>query len=198
MSFRFFNTSISVSVPFCLMVTFLLIIDTTNLFIISFLTVALHEIGHYVALRKLNLAPKELKLTLNGIFIVAPTCFSSKKEEVKVALFGPFFNLIAIIVFTALYVIFKNVIFIKVSLVNFTFGVFNMLPINGLDGGTVVAEILNKFLGQAKGQFVFRLISLTFGFFMVFGGVYMLISGFKNPSLLIVGIYLCILNFIKV
>lgn len=197
MTFKIQNTKINISLPFCLMVTFLLIVDTSGLMLISLLTVILHEIGHFVSMKRFGCAPKELKLSFYGVFIVSPSVYSSDTDKVTVALFGPLFNLIALIFSSVLFMITNYSYFLVFALVNFVFGFFNILPVRGLDGGTVLLNVMTKKCGQVKGTLIFNIISAIVIFFMILCGIYILLNGFKNPTLLLTGIYLALLNIIK-
>lgn len=198
MKFKILNIEISVSVLFCVLITFLLILDSTGLMSISLLTVLVHELGHLACMKKLNCYPKAFNLTLYGVFIVSPSVYSNENEKMFVALSGPLVNLALFIIFYFINFVIRSDYLLKFSLVNFIFFLMNMLPINGLDGGTITECLFIKKLGVSKGQKYAHIVSLLVVFVVLMFGIFILMKNYKNITLLLLGIYLFVLNIIKV
>ena len=197
MKFKIFNIEISISVLFCVLIAFLLIVDSSGLMSISLLTVVLHEFGHLICMKRLNCSPKALNLSIFGIFIVSPSVYSNNKEKALVAISGPIVNLITCVLFLIIYSIFKIEILLIVSAVNLLYALFNLLPIVGLDGGTVMQSTLIKIFGVEKGKKISVIVSFFTVFIVITLGVFILINNIYKPTLLLLGIYLFVLNILK-
>lgn len=197
MKFKIFNIEISISVLFCILISFLLIIDTTGLMAVSLITVLIHEFGHLVCMKYYRCSPKALKLSFYGVFIVSPSVYSSVKEKVVVAASGPFANLLLLLILLIINLKTKSKFISWLIISNFAFFFINMFPINELDGGTICKSFLKKLLGNEKGNKVFQVISCLFIIIIFFLGVTVFLNGAKNPTLLLLGIYLFVINILK-
>ena len=75
-------------------------------------------------------------------------------------------------------------------------GAMNMIPINGLDGGSLLHIFINSTNIKYK-NFVFNVISFSSSILIFIIGTAVAVRNVSNPSLLLLGIYLIILNIIK-
>lgn len=196
MKFKLFNIEINISVLFCLVLSFLLIIDKTGLMTLSLLTVIIHETGHLICMKRLRCCPKSLKFTAYGIFIISPFVDTDSKEKAIIAFFGPFFNFITAVITYLINLKTNNKMLLNFLIVNTIFAVFNFLPIKGLDGGTVLNGILERFRCKNKEK-ILTVISFIFTFLLIFFGVTVFLRSFGNISLLLLGIYLFVINLMK-
>lgn len=196
MKFKFLNIEISISVLFCLVLSFLLIIDKTGLMTLSLLTVVIHETGHLICMKRLKCCPKSLKFTAYGIFIVSPFVDTDIKEKAVIAFFGPFFNFITAVITYLINLKLNNSTLLNFTIVNIIFAVFNFLPIKGLDGGTVLNGIFAKLRLKNKEK-ILTVISFIFTFLLIFFGITVFLRNFGNISLLLLGIYLLVINLMK-
>ena len=71
-----------------------------------------------------------------------------------------------------------------------------MLPVKGLDGGTLMLILLRS-LKLRSPEFVFSFISLFTAVGSVVAGVAVAVKNTSNPSLLLLGVYLVVLNIMK-
>ena len=79
------------------------------------------------------------------------------------------------------------------GVVQFLVGAVNLLPIRGLDGGTVVRILLEKYCKRNVGL-ILKLVSIGVSIGVLVLGVAVAVKNTSNPSLLLLGIYLIILN----
>lgn len=186
-----FKIRISVSVGFFGVIAFLSYIDNTGMALYALLAAVTHEAGHIIFIYILKYRINEVVLTFTKAEIKGNFNFN-KSDEVVIALAGSAFNFIVFIILTMLNYFFKFETF-KLSSAMFAVGIFNLLPVIGLDGGTVLRC---AFLGNVREKLanitcmavsmIFCIIIFTLGFI-----------AFKynlNPSLLIMSLYLFMLT----
>ena len=124
---------------------------------------------------------------------------AKKYGDLLISLAGPMVNLI---MFCSLYVNFlitKSAFSLDCALINLAFFTFNMLPVSGLDGGTVLKIILSKkFKDPLKAERIVRIITLAVGLLVGIIGITLIINGELNISVFIVAIYIIISAFIRI
>ncbi len=196
MKIKLLGTEIYISFLFTAIIAFIIATDRTGLCLPTFFAVLLHETGHLIAMWICDCQPKSIRLVPASISITRD--FSSKTNgEIIIALAGPAVN---ILLFASLFVNYKMTGFpfsADNALINLAVGVFNLLPVKGLDGGTVMFLILNRFLNCQKAEGIIKIITVLFALSFAVLGVTVLINGRDNISILIFAIYLLIGVFIK-
>ncbi len=192
MIFKLFNIEFQISVPFAVMFAFLLVTDKTGLMSASLLAVVLHEIGHLIWMKKCRTAPKLVKMSLGGVLMVG-SAFCTAKESISIALAGPIVNFLFTAVFYFFGVYFDNVLLAAFGVVQFLVGAINLLPVKGLDGGTVLTVLLEKYCKRNVALIV-KLVSFCVSVGVLVLGIAVAVKNTSNPSLLLLGIYLIILN----
>ena len=198
MRFRFFGTEIYISFLFSAVIAFMIATDRTGLVIPTLFSVLLHEVGHLIFMWIFECEPKSIKLVPASISITRG--ISAKKYgDLLISLAGPMVNLI---MFCSLYVNFlitKSAFSLDCALINLAFFIFNMLPVSGLDGGTVLKIILSKkFKDPLKAERIVRIITLAVGLLVGIIGITLIINGELNISVFIVAIYIIISAFIRI
>ncbi len=194
MIFSLFGVKIDISVPFCICIAFLLINDKTGLMSASLLAVVLHEAGHLAVMRILKCQPKSVRLSAAGILICG-NVYCTSDENILISLAGPFSNFIFCCLFYCFYTISDSVLLLYFAVVQFAVGILNLMPVKGLDGGTVLYCLLSRF--NVNAEFITRLISIVFACAMVVFGTFFAIKNVSNPTFLLLGIYLTVLNVMK-
>lgn len=196
MRFKFFGIEIYVSFFFLSVVTVILATDKTGFALPSVTAVVFHECGHLFMMWLRDCAPKSIKLIPASVQITAR--FSKDyKTDILVSLFGPLVNLV---IFGALYynyVCFKNITTLCFALVNLIYAVFNLLPVNGLDGGNILLCILCRRYDINKATLLLRFTTFIFSVAVVVTAVMTSIRGVHNISFYIIGIYLFVVAIIK-
>ncbi|MDO4742831.1 MAG: hypothetical protein Q4B04_02195 [bacterium] len=196
MKIKLFGINIYISVFFCALIAFLLIIDTTGFMSLSLIAILIHESGHFVCMQKVGCTTRKIEMTLYGI-IVTGSPFKTVKEETLIAFFGPMFNLIAAVAAYCIGFLFENRYFYMFSMVNFAIGSINMLPVTGLDGGTVTYGIIRTMLKEHTAELLCFWISIITIAVLIFFGVWVVFCKIPNPSVLLFAVYLLILNILK-
>lgn len=194
MIIKVFGVTVEISVPFCVVMSFLLINDKTGLMSASMLAVFVHESGHLLVMKLLKCEPQSVKLSAAGALICGSK-YCTADENIVISLSGPFANLVFCGLFFGVYSLTDSVLILYFAVVQFAVGVMNLLPIKGLDGGTVLCCILSYF--KVNAEFITRLVSIVFACAMLVFGVFAAIKNTDNPTLLLLGVYLIILNVMK-
>ena len=195
MIFKLFNIEFQISVPFAVMFAFLLVTDKTGLMSASLLAVVLHEIGHLIWMKKCRTAPKLVKMSLGGVLMVG-SAFCTAKESISIALAGPIVNFLFTAVFYFFGVYFDNVLLAAFGVVQFLVGAINLLPVKGLDGGTVLTVLLEKYCKRNVALIV-KLVSFCVTVGVLVLGIAVAVKNTSNPSLLLLAIYIIIMNISK-
>ena len=90
----------------------------------------------------------------------------------------------------------KNTYVQSFAIVQLVEGAMNLFPVKSLDGGTLVRLFLNA-LNIKRSELIFNLISFMSSIAIFVIGTAIAVKNVSNPSLLLLGIYLIILNIIK-
>ncbi len=149
--------------------------------VIGISSVLLHEFGHALAFRSFGFEPKIALVGLGGLTSAETPLVGSARltpaRHIAVSLAGPLSTLVLIGVPALLYqqslsrpdqltrVVLEQVIF-----ANLYWALLNLLPVLPLDGGQVVASLLEMVFGR-RGQQIALGLSLAIGGVLLFGGV---------------------------
>lgn len=106
-------------------------------------SIFIHEMGHIYAMKKIGMKTKGIYfIPFLGAAAVADDMFKQRKDECYVALMGPIWGLGTAIILAGIYFFTKINFFggaaAWVALVN----LFNLLPVNPLDGGRVFKSVV--------------------------------------------------------
>src|SRR5690606_16521449 len=108
--------------------------------------IGIHEMGHVSAMRWHGLKTKGFYfIPLVGGAAISEEEFRSGREEAWVALWGPIFGLLTLIPPLILYYITKNAMWAAAASWLSAVNLFNLFPVNPLDGGRVVKALVFSF-----------------------------------------------------
>lgn len=196
MKFRLFGTEIYVSFLFTAVITVMLATDRTGMVLPAIFSVIVHETGHLFAMWVLECAPKRIRLIPASVQITQS--FSKRyKNDIIIALCGPLVNFILFFTFYFNYLAFKNELVLYYGLLNLLTGLFNCLPVIGLDGGTVLFSVLAKKGDLNRATLTLKAITLALAVAVIIIAITMTAKGKINISLYIIGIYLILSSIIK-
>ncbi len=185
--FSFKGVSIRVKFMFLSIITLFLIMDKTGIAIFTLLASLIHELGHVIVLILIGHKPKELTFEIVGIKLVQPNKTISYIKEILVLLAGPMAN---IIMFLLLNYSFREIYILNVfSFTHLFIGLFNLLPIGGLDGGKILNILFKLKFNDIFANIFAKTISIIIIIPVIFISLYLFI--FKhNFSLMTTSIYL--------
>ena len=196
MKFKFLGTQIYISFLFCATLCFMIAIDRTGLIIPTLFAVFIHESGHLLAMWAADCQPKAVRLIPTSVQIIRG--FSTKKYgEAAIAFCGPAANMVLFGVLYANYNIFGSEISLNFAILNLVIAVFNLLPVSGLDGGTILTLFIARFTNVYKAESIVSIITVVFAVVAFLLGVYLASIGTVNISVFIVAIYLLVCGMIK-
>lgn len=197
MIFRIFGTRIEITVLFTAVVAFMLILDRTGMMTGVLAATLLHEIGHLFVMYRLKCSPKSVTLKLGSINIEKSNVPLSSMKEVKIAFAGPFVNLLCAVAAYILYLFTGHLEWAVFSSVQIVVAVFNLIPVLGLDGGTILFTILSSKLTIDKALRIMQSVSVIITMLIIAAGLYIFIYMGANPSLLFVATYLIAMQCMK-
>ncbi len=173
-------------VPFLLLVALLLTLDKSGTALLCLLASFLHEGGHVAALLLFGRPPQEVTVGACGIRLVPhpkPLCY---RRQAMVLLAGPLTNLLCAVL------LWGGGVRATAVMSHALLGVFNLLPIEALDGGQLLCCLLQRRGGEAARavRWVSAAVLLPLGTL----GFYLLLRH-ANPSLCLVCAYLLVRLF---
>lgn len=159
-------------------------------FTILFFSVILHELGHVIAAKYLNVIPKDIIISALGGIARIESLKDKPKKEVLISSAGPLMNLILFLA-SLLYVLLISKEFIQISelntfiytdyfsivykigFINLLFFILNLIPAFPMDGGRVLRALLSIKFGNIKAtkiaSHVGRIVALIF---FIIGAIY--------------------------
>jgi len=158
---------------------------------VSYLTAFFHELFHIIAMKLMRCPVKKIIIEPFGITALMneAAVFNSYKE-LFICLFGPFFNLTAIVLIKLL----ENKIYIPESVflikLNLSMLIFNLIPTLPLDGGRFLKAVLSVNFGVIKSYNMMLKLSKYINFtILILAGFSLIISPF-NFSLILISVFL--------
>ena len=172
--------------------------------LLSFLSITacalLHELAHAAAAAKIGYAAEEIVLMPYGATLTANLDGTSARDEIRIALAGPFCNFVTAALFLALWWCFPSAYpYTEAAFTtSLSLGLCNLLPALPLDGGRVLYRALiawfNAYLPPEKAKkqalLISRIISLLFCVFGVLLFLFAALNGTVNFSLLAFSLFL--------
>lgn len=196
------NQKFGINPAFFLIILWLILNLGSSPFLNYLLAILIHELGHYFVAKWLGYRLSKFSLSHYGVSLSYYGQELEERDDMLIALAGPFSNLITSLFCLALWWVFPvsyNFLasFVEVSLV---IALFNLLPAFPLDGGRVFVSLCSKFIDREKAiklTMIFNVIFASF-FFVVF--IVLCFINF-NPTFLLFGVFLILglldLNFLS-
>ena len=196
MKFKIFGIKVFISFWFAAVIAVMLFCDRSGLVVPTLCLALLHELAHLAMMKFYGCAPEKITLRPGSIEIRNKklNCFTN---EISILLSGPLLNILwagGVFLAFKLYVSKTAVLWSAVSLL---LGVYNLLPIRGLDGGSILYAVICRKYSTTAAQKALNLCSIVFSVLLIMGSILTIISGDGNASLLIFGCYLLILYAVK-
>lgn len=192
------NLSIIVSIPLCCVMTAIILLDSSQTVMLGCFSALMHESGHLFFMWHFNSFPKEIKISLFDIAIIDHKKFNRPlHQELLITLGGVMINLIFGSVCFVLYLIFKYNFLIVLSGTNILLLIYNLLPIDTLDGGQALYLILSSKLSEKATERTMLILSLVILFPCTVLGFLLLLQSKYNFTLLLTSLYLIAVILLK-
>ena len=170
------------------------------LFLNFTLTALIHEIGHSITAERLGYKMNKITLMPYGTVVNGAIEGLSYKDEIKIAISGPLFNMMICVLFTCLFWLIPEFYPYLESVVFSNLCIFtvNLLPAYPLDGGRILNAILCLKLSRKTSLRVVKAIGITISALLFALFIYSLIINAPNPSILFFGGFILIGSLQKV
>lgn len=196
MKFKIFGTEIYISFLFAALIAFLLATDRTGFIIPTLFASFIHEGGHLFAMWLCGCQPQKIKLIPASMQIVRG--FSvSEKREIAIALCGPAANIAVFLCLFLNYLLSENATVLTFALLNLILAFFNLLPVSGLDGGTILKNLWARKTDIYSAEGKVRILTFALSVFFLAAGVVLALRKETNISLFIMAVYLFICAMVR-
>jgi stage IV sporulation protein FB len=161
-------------------------------FILMFISILIHEIGHIIAALLLGRNIKEFKILHVGTSVKIQNDLYDKRGNYFIFFCGPFFSFLLILMgyFLVRIELFEFLDIDFFITCNFCILVLNILPIMPMDGGQILMNFLLTRIGLFHSYKILKIISQFFCFIILILGIIQLIENKYNLSLFFIGIYM--------
>lgn len=177
-------------------VTIMLLTDRTGLILPLFISIIIHETGHLFAMWLYDCAPKSICFIPASLKITRG--FSLKKHgELTIMLFGPVSNFIVFMTLYLNYLSTQNQYTLNVALINLLLCIYNLLPLKGLDGGSVLYILISKRHSVFTADKVLRTITFLSSVIIFAVAILLAFLNRFNLSTYIIALYLLIISLNK-
>lgn len=192
MKFSIGCCKVTVGFWFAAVLCLCLLLDKSGMTAVGLLAVAVHESGHLLCMRWVQIPVNEMRFGLFDIKIVRGK-HRGYWQELAVALAGPAANLICA---GLLYLVpaWHGV----AVWANLLLALFNLMPVTSLDGGQAVYNLLCMGLSEEQAQGIGLVLSLLVLFPMAIWGFLILLQTKYNFTLLFVSCYLMMCLLLKI
>ncbi len=174
---------------FLAVVTLFLLWDNSGFGCYALSAVFLHESGHLLALFAMKTAPRALSFSAEGICLLESTKPLSTPKQALVLVSGSGVNFLCCLCFLLM----KSDTALQIAALHGVLGIFNLLPMNSLDGGKLLALTLSRFCSPYLCQRILAVTSFVCAVTLLCFGGYLLFTT-KNISLLFTGIALAVIK----
>ena len=181
---------VEISGGFLLLMAALFYLDESDLLLWALAACAVHELGHFLAIRLLGGRVILLRLTCVGAEMRLSDRYPmGPLRQAGSALAGPAVNLLLAFAAARLAPRMGEPLYVFAGL-NLTLGLFNLLPAVQLDGGRVLRQLLRLANPEGQAEAAAGLVSAALGALLLAGGGVLALKGRANPTLLLAGAWL--------
>lgn len=196
MIFNVFGIKIEITFWFIALITFIVSLNVPSNVLITVFSSLLHETGHLLIMTSVGNKPQAVRFEITGMNIIRqPDLKISTKNEILIALGGPFINLICFLISVVTLCIYNNENILTFGCINLILMIFNLLPIIRLDGGLALYYALSQKHDNITCSKILKITSVIFITIIYAWGFYVFILSRYNVSLIIIAIFLTLSMF---
>lgn len=193
MKFTFKGCTITINFYFFAIAAIISLFDSGGMMIGGIISAMLHEFGHLTAMMVIpGQIPAEVNVTPFGMRIKNNPVAEFMRGRITVLAAGSAVNLALAVIFISILPHF--------AAMNFILGTMNLLPVDTLDGGGIMKNLLCRRFSEKISECILTVISIVVLIALAFVGVYILFRTRYNFTLLGMALWLLvsvILHLIK-
>ena len=190
MQFKIGKTVFHIGFPFAAVLSLMLLLDESATAITALICCILHETGHLLCLFAMSAPPDRVELGAFGMRIEKSAAPLSYKEETAAALAGPAVNFVLALIFFVLCRA-RNADYLSGAVaLNLCAGIFNMIPVEPLDGGRALKNALLIRFDEQRTEKIIDIVSLVTLIPLTLCGIAVLKNSGYNFTLLLVCVYI--------
>ena len=190
MHFYIKTTRIDLGFPFAASAAVILMFDKSGTALLIFLCCALHEAGHILLLSLCSAPPDAIILGVFGMRIERGEVCLDYRREAVCALAGPAANFIVSLAVLPFARVYPNAL--KFAALSAGIGVFNLLPVEPMDGAAALKSLLLLKYEEHTAERVVDIFAAVLLIPLAVCGIILLIKTGNNFTLLCVCIYISV------
>lgn len=171
------KSSVRVSAGFCLLIAWFAVINGWKVLTVVLSASAVHELGHWMALRVLGADILGFRIGIFGAVLETDQRSLSYGQELIATLAGPAANLLGAVLLTAGG-------FETAAGAHLVLGGFNLLPMRPLDGGRACYLMTACLFGPVAGEWITRVAGTVTGTVQAAGLIILMVKSGGNLWLL--------------
>lgn len=198
MIFKLFGIKIRISFLFIALISTFVLIESSKMMVYGLSAALIHELGHILVMIFVGSKPSEIAF---GVFDVNIKDYDRNKrnyvQDIFILIGGPLANLFGVGMLYLLHYVMGNQNTVLSISENLFLCVFNLLPIESLDGGQILYIFLSSKFDEHKSVVILKFVSFVILFPLAIIGFYILLKSKNNFSLLLISCYLIAVVLIK-
>lgn len=198
MIFKLFGIKIRISFLFIALISTFVLIESSKMMVYGLSAALIHELGHILVMIFVGSKPSEIAF---GVFDVNIKDYDRNKrnyvQDIFILIGGPLANLFGVGILYLLHYLMGNQNTVLSISENLFLCVFNLLPIESLDGGQILYIFLSSKFDEHKSVVILKFVSFVILFPLAIIGFYILLKSKNNFSLLLISCYLIAVVLIK-
>ncbi len=196
MNFKFKDIDFEITFLFVALITFVITMNVPANVLITIASSLFHEMGHLLTMSAVGNKPQAVRFEITGMNIKRQQSIKiSTKNELLIALGGPFANGVLFVICCFAICFYKSEILLTVACINLILMTFNLLPVKRLDGGMALYFLLSRRFDSEICTQILKITSIVFITLIYVWGIYVFVSSGYNFSVIIIAIFLTLSMF---
>lgn len=195
MKFELSGVRVEIGFPFAAAVTLLLLLDRNKTVLPALSCCAVHEAGHLICLFCLESPPRAVVFGVFGMRIERENDKLDYRREALCAAAGPMANF-ACAAISLLFAVWNRSVLSFVAL-NVGVGIFNLLPVEPMDGAGVIGNLLLMHFNDEKAERMLNIVTAVLLLPLTVCGTALLFKSGGNFTLLAVSVYIALYLILK-